>query len=51
MRKGETLYNVAEQYHVPYLLLKNINGVRDPELMLPGTNSKSCQGHSELKLA
>jgi LysM repeat protein len=44
VRKGETLYNVAEQYHVPYLLLKNINGVRDPELMLPGTKLKIVPG-------
>jgi LysM repeat protein len=44
VRKGESLYAIAEQYHVPYLLLKNINGVRDPELMLPGTALKIVPG-------
>jgi LysM repeat protein len=44
VRRGETLYTIAEQYHVPYLLLKNINGVRDPELLLPGTKLKVVPG-------
>jgi LysM repeat protein len=44
VRRGETLYAVAEQYHVPYLLLKNINGVRDPEMLLPGTRLKVVPG-------
>ena len=44
VRRNESLYAIAEQYHVPYLLLKNINGVRDPELLLPGTKLKVVPG-------
>jgi hypothetical protein len=29
---------------VPYLLLKNINGVRDPEILVPGTKLKVVRG-------
>jgi len=51
--RNETLYTISEKYHVPYLLLKNINGVRDPELILTGTKLKVVPGpfRAEVDLA
>lgn len=42
--RHETLYSISEKYRVPYLLLKNINGVRDPEILIPGTKLKVVPG-------
>jgi LysM repeat protein len=42
--RSESLYTISEKYHVPYLLLKNINGVRDPEVLIPGTKLKVVPG-------
>jgi LysM repeat protein len=44
VHRNETLYTIARKYHVPYLLLQNINGVRDPEVLIPGTKLKVLPG-------
>jgi LysM repeat protein len=53
VRRGQTLYTVADQYRVPYLLLKNINAVRDNDVLLPGQNLKVVRGpfRAEVDLA
>lgn len=43
-RRGESLYTISEKYRVPYLLLKNINNVRDNDLLLPGVPLKVVRG-------
>jgi lipoprotein-anchoring transpeptidase ErfK/SrfK len=40
----ESLFDVAERYNVPWQLLQNINGVRDPEVLVPGTTIKVVPG-------
>ncbi len=52
-RRSETLYTIANRYSVPYLLLKNINGIRDPEVITPGTRLKVLRGpfHAEVDLS
>ena len=44
--KGESLYDLAEQYQVPWQLLANINGaaVKNPSLIIPGTQLKVVPG-------
>jgi LysM repeat protein len=42
--RSETLYQIADKYRVPFTLLKNINGVRDPEVLLPGSKLKVLSG-------
>jgi hypothetical protein len=42
--RSDTLYSIANKYEVPYLLLKNINAVRDPEVLVPGTKLKVLRG-------
>jgi LysM repeat protein len=44
VRRGDTLPAIAEQYRVPWQLLANINGVRDPEFLVPGTKLKVVRG-------
>lgn len=44
VRRPETLYDIAEQYRVPYLLLKNINSVRDNDVLVPGSKLKVLTG-------
>ncbi len=44
VRRGETLYEIAERYGVPWRLLRSINGVQDPELLLPGQELKVLRG-------
>lgn len=44
VRTGETLFTVSEKYNVPYLLLKKINSIRDPEVLVPGTRLKVVPG-------
>jgi len=43
-RGGETLMDIAEKYQVPWQLLQNINGVENPEVLLPGTSLKVVKG-------
>jgi LysM repeat protein len=42
--QNETLVDVAAQYNVPWELLKNINGVRDPLVLVPRTELKVVRG-------
>ncbi len=53
VRRGDTLPAIAEQYRVPWQLLANINGVRDPEFLVPGTKLKVVRGpfRAEVNLA
>jgi hypothetical protein len=53
VRRGDTLPAIAEQYQVPWQLLANINGVRDPEFLVPGTKLKVVRGpfRAEVNLA
>ncbi|MFO0902629.1 MAG: LysM peptidoglycan-binding domain-containing protein [Pirellulales bacterium] len=44
VRKGDTLPSIAEKYRVPWQLLANINGVKDPTFLLPGTKLKVMRG-------
>jgi lipoprotein-anchoring transpeptidase ErfK/SrfK len=49
----ETLVKIAERYEVPWQLLANINQVRDPIAILPGTELKVVRGpfRAEVDLA
>jgi len=44
VKPGETLPAIAEGYHVPWELLAKINGVQDPEQLLPGQVLKVLPG-------
>ncbi|MCO6454417.1 MAG: LysM peptidoglycan-binding domain-containing protein, partial [Pirellulaceae bacterium] len=44
VRRNETLFDIAERYQVPWQLLQNINGVRDPQVLVPGTKLKVVPG-------
>jgi LysM repeat protein len=44
VHRGETLYRIADKYRVPYMLLKNINAVRDNDVLVPGTKLKVLSG-------
>ncbi len=44
VRRGETLPEIADRYQVPWQLLKNINGVNDPTVLVPGTELKVVRG-------
>jgi hypothetical protein len=42
--KNESLYDLSDKYHVPWQLLANINDVKDPQVLLPGTELKVVPG-------
>lgn len=44
VRRGETLMTLGEKYQVPWQLLQNVNGVADPEFLVPGTKLKVLRG-------
>ncbi len=44
VRLKETLFDVASRCRVPYYLLANINGVSDPQVLVPGTQLKIVPG-------
>ena len=44
VQRGETLMEIAERFEVPWELLANINEVRDPVTVLPGTDLKVVRG-------
>jgi LysM repeat protein len=46
-RGGETLTQIAAQYQVPEQLLQNINGIKDPNVLLAGTSLKVVRGPFE----
>jgi LysM repeat protein len=42
--RGETLPEIAEQFNIPYQLLQNINGIENPDVLLPGSELKIVPG-------
>jgi len=44
IHRNETLEDVARIYNVPWQLLANINGLKDPVTVLPGTELKVVRG-------
>lgn len=44
VRGRETLIEIANQHNVPWELLYNINGLRDPDVLLPGQKIKVING-------
>ena len=44
VRRGETLADIAQRYNVAWQLLANINGIKDPQVLLPGTKLKVVPG-------
>ena len=44
VRRNETLRDIASRYQVPVDLLRNINNVRDPDVLVPGTPLKVVPG-------
>ena len=49
---NETLMEIAERFEVPWQLLANINEIRDPVTVLPGTELKVLRGpfHAQVDL-
>jgi lipoprotein-anchoring transpeptidase ErfK/SrfK len=44
IQRGETLEQIATANQIPAELLANINGIENPDLMIPGTKVKIVQG-------
>lgn len=44
VRADETLMDIAKQYNVQWQLLQNINGIRDPYVLVPKTQLKVMHG-------
>ena len=44
VRRDETLADIAQQYNVPAPLLQKINGIENPNVLLPGSELKVVQG-------
>jgi LysM repeat protein len=44
VQPGDTLDKIADAYEVPWQLLANINGIRDPRLVRPGDQLKVIRG-------
>jgi LysM repeat protein len=44
VQTGDSLQQIAEQCRVPWQLLANINGVRDPDRLTPGSKLKLVRG-------
>jgi LysM repeat protein len=44
VRPGDTLQSIADQHQIPMALLQNINGIRDPNALQPGTKLKVLSG-------
>jgi lipoprotein-anchoring transpeptidase ErfK/SrfK len=42
--RGDTLHDLASRYNVSARLIQNINGIQDPNLVLPGTELKLVRG-------
>ena len=52
-RRRETLFDIANEYKVPWRLLKKINAIRDPQVLVPGQELKVVRGpfRAEIDLA
>ena len=44
VRRSETLMDIAERYNVPWQLLRNINDIDNPEILIPGSEIKVVPG-------
>lgn len=44
VQRGETLAQIADKHQVPPQLLANINGLQNPDLLVPGTKLKIVRG-------
>lgn len=44
VRRNETLFDIAQRYNVPAELLQKINGIDDPNVLVPGTELKVVTG-------
>lgn len=42
--RNETLMDIARKYNVPYFLLQKINGIENPEILLPNSELKVVRG-------
>ncbi|MGE3777132.1 MAG: L,D-transpeptidase family protein [Pirellulaceae bacterium] len=42
--RADTLKGIADRYHVPAELLANINGIEQPDVLVPGTKLKVVRG-------
>ncbi|MDP6553321.1 MAG: LysM peptidoglycan-binding domain-containing protein [Pirellulaceae bacterium] len=53
VQDGETLQSIATRHKVPWQLLANINGLRDPSVVQPGLSIKVVPGpfHAEVDVA
>jgi LysM repeat protein len=53
VRLKETLFDISERNRVPFYLLANINGISDPQVLVPGTQLKIVPGpfRAEVNLA
>ncbi len=53
VRKNDTLAKIAEAYQVPWQLLQKINGVANPDVLVPGTSLKVVRGpfRAEVRLS
>ena len=44
VRRGDRLADIAQTYQIPWELLANINGIENPDLLVPGTKLKILRG-------
>ena len=52
VQRGASLVDIAQRHNVPWQLLANINGVENPQFLVPGTKLKVVRGpfHAEVNL-
>ena len=50
VRRNERLADIAAQYHVPTELLQKINGIENPDVLLPGSELKVVRGPFEAEV-
>jgi lipoprotein-anchoring transpeptidase ErfK/SrfK len=44
VRRGDRLADIAQTYQLPWELLANINGIENPDVLVPGTKLKVLRG-------
>ncbi len=50
VRRNERLEDIAAQYNVPWQLLQKINGIENPDVLLPGSELKVLRGPFEAEV-
>lgn len=52
VRRNDTLQQIAAEYNVPWELLQKINGISDPQVLVPGSTLKVLRGpfRAEIRL-